>query len=151
VIAFALNSVSPIVPAAGGLPKSATTLDRSREERGHFFPYFLPDGRHFLYLAVSGKRENIGIYVGSLDSKDTKRLLDVQAEVRYAPPGYLLFVRGKTLIAQGFDATRLELSGDAIPIAEQVGSNSIFGDAMFSVSENGVLAYRGGAIMTGME
>jgi hypothetical protein len=71
--------------------------------------------------------------------------------VRYAPPGYLLFVRGKTLIAQGFDATRLELSGDAIPIAEQVGSNSIFGDAMFSVSENGVLAYRGGAIMTGME
>ena len=86
VIAFAPNSLSPIetVSSMGGRPKPATVLDRSREERGHFFPYFLPDGRHFLYLAVSGKRENIGIYVGSLDSKDTKRLLDVQTEVRYA-------------------------------------------------------------------
>ena len=148
MIAVARSSASPIetVPAAGGTPKPITTLDRSRQERGHFLPYFLPDGRHFLYLAVSGRRENTGIYVGSLDSKDRKRLLDVQSEVRYASPGYLLFVRDRTLMAQRFDASRLELSGDPFPVAEQVASNSIFGDAMFSVSGNGVLAYRGGAV-----
>ena len=148
VIAFAPNSLSPIetVSSMGGRPKPTTVLDRSRQERGHLFPHFLPDGRHFLYLAVSGRRENIGVYAGSLDSKDTKRLLDVQSEARYAAPGYLLFVRDGTLLAQSFDASRLELSGDPFPIAEQVVADAVFGDAMFSVSENGVLAYRGGAV-----
>ena len=148
VIAVARGSAQPIetVPASGGTPKPATTLDGSRQERGHFFPYFLPDGRHFLYVAVSGMRENTGVYVGSLDSKDRKRLLDVQSEVRYASPGFLLFVRDRTLMAERFDASRLELSGEPFPVAEQVASNPIFGDAMFSVSGNGILAYRVGAV-----
>jgi eukaryotic-like serine/threonine-protein kinase len=141
------NSLSPIeaVSAAGGQPKPVTVLDRSRQQRGHSFPHFLPDGRHFLYLAASAKRENTGVYIGSLDSKDTKRLLSVEAEVRYAPPGYLLFVRDGSLMAQAFDASRAELSGDPFPIAEQVVSDPIFGNGMFSVSGNGVLVYRAGA------
>jgi eukaryotic-like serine/threonine-protein kinase len=75
------NSIFPIevVSAAGGQPKPATVLDRSRQQRGHSFPQFLPDGRHFLYLALSAKRENTGVYIGSLDSKDTKRLLSVES------------------------------------------------------------------------
>jgi dipeptidyl aminopeptidase/acylaminoacyl peptidase len=82
--------------------------------------------------------------VGSLDSKEMKRLSSVQSEVRYATPGYLLFVRDRSLMAQRFDAARLELSGDPFPIAEHVASDPIFGGGMFSVADNGVLAYRGG-------
>jgi Tol biopolymer transport system component len=146
VIAFGGN-LTPIeaVPAAGGQPKPATAIDRSRLERSHIFPDFLPDGHHFLYLALSAKPENTGIYVGSLDSRESKRLLGVQSEVKYAPPGYLLFVRNGTLVAQPFDASRLELSGEPLPIAEHVVYDPIFGDTMVSVSGNGVLAYRGGA------
>lgn len=78
---------------AGGRLKPATVIDRSRQERFHMFPHFLPDGRHFLFLADSAKRENVGIYVGSLDTTETKRLLNVRAEGRYSYTGYLLFVR----------------------------------------------------------
>lgn len=95
VILFAPNSLSPLqsVSTAGGQAKPATVIDRSRQERFHMFPHFLPDGRHFLFLADSAKRENVGIYVGSLDTTETKRLLNVRAEGRYSYTGYLLFVR----------------------------------------------------------
>ena len=69
-------------------------------------------------------------------------MVNIQSEVRYAPPGYLLFVREGTLMAQSFDASRLELSGEPLPVAEQVVSDPVFGDGMFSASVNGVLAYR---------
>ena len=61
------------VSAAGGVPTPVTTLDPSRQETAHSFPQFLPDGRHFLFLASSGRPENSAIYVGSLDSKDRTR------------------------------------------------------------------------------
>jgi dipeptidyl aminopeptidase/acylaminoacyl peptidase len=65
----------------------------------------------------------------------------------YASPGYLLFVRESTLMAQGFDADTLQLKGDAFPVAEHTVRNSISGRAMFSVSENGVLVFRAGGGM----
>jgi eukaryotic-like serine/threonine-protein kinase len=139
------NRAIETLSSAGGQPKPVLALDSARQERGQMFPHFLPDGRHFLYLSLSARQENTGVYIGSLDSKDTNRLLSVHTEVRYASPGYLLFVRDGTLMAQPFDATRLELSGDPFPIAEQVLFDPFFGDVMASVSENGVLAYRSGS------
>jgi hypothetical protein len=107
------------VPAAGGTPVQLTNVDASRNEIEHIWPYFLPDGRHFIYLVRNAQPENSSIYVGSLDSKDTKSLLQVHSSTVYAPPGYLLFVRENTLMAQAFDADTLELKGDAFPVAEQ--------------------------------
>jgi tricorn protease-like protein len=101
----------------------------------------LPDGKHFLYLARDPSPEKSAIYVGSLDSKDSKLLLNIHSLALYSPPGYLLFVRAGTLLAQPFDADRLEFKGDAIPIAEGV-QFSLNGRAAVAVSENGVLAYR---------
>ncbi len=148
MIAFAPSSTAPvaIVSAAGGQPKPVTAIDRARQERGHSFPHFLPDGRHFVYLAVSAIRDNTGVYVGSIDSTDTKRLMNAQTEVKYAPPGYLLVVNNGSLVAQPFDTKRLELSGEPLSIAEQVVADPTFGDGMFSASENGTLAYRGGGV-----
>ncbi len=134
------------VPAAGGTPIQLTYVDASRNEIEHLWPYFLPDGRHFIYLVRNVQPENSSIYVGSLDSKETKSLLQVHSSTVYAPPGYLLFVRDTTLMAQPFDADTVELKGDAFPVAEQTSRNPIIGRAMFSVSENGVLVMRSGGI-----
>jgi Tol biopolymer transport system component len=134
------------VPASGGAPVQLTTVDPSNNEIEHIWPYFLPDGRHFVFLVRNAQPENSAIYVGTLDSKNTTRLLQVHSSMAYAPPGYLLFVRENTLMAQGFDADTLELKGDAFPVAEQTVRNPITGRAMFSVSETGVLLLRPGDI-----
>jgi hypothetical protein len=92
------------VSAAGGEPAPLTTLDQGRES-SHGWPQFLPDGCHFLYLS---RQEKSGNYVGSLDSKETKRILEMDFNALYAPPGYLVFARESALMAQPFDAGKLE-------------------------------------------
>jgi len=136
------------VPATGGEATAVTTLDASRQENMHAWPQFLPDGRHFIYLAQSNTRENTGIYAGSLDSAVRKHLANVSTNPRYAESpsgaGYLLFMQGATLMAQAFDPRKLELQGEGIPVAEQVLLPPAPGRgfAAFSASRNGVLAYR---------
>ena len=144
VILFGTGTAGPIlrVSSAGGSATPVTSLDPSRQQLGHEWPIFLPDGRHFLYVVDSANPEDIGIYVGSLDSKEAKLLLKATSMALYSPPGYLLFLRARTLLAQPFDADRLELKGDAIPIAEGVQFFPVNNRAVVAVSENGVLAYR---------
>ncbi|MGI9168312.1 MAG: protein kinase domain-containing protein [Pyrinomonadaceae bacterium] len=132
------------VSAAGGEPVPLTLLDQGRSGSSPRWPYFLPDGRHFLYFVPGGQAESGGIYVGSLDAKETKRLLPTTLSAAYAPPGFLLFFRDETLMAQRFDADKLELTGEQFPVAEDVASNPGLGRGDFSVSENGVLAFRSG-------
>jgi len=131
------------VSASGGSATPTTTLDPSRREQNHVWPQFLPDGRHFVYLATSSQGVSIGINVGSLDSKETKRILEADSNGVYAAPGYLLFVRGGLLLAQPFDAKRLEITGEPIPVLEPVHYKSGL-RLLLSVSENGVLAYESG-------
>jgi Tol biopolymer transport system component len=130
--------------AAGGPPTPATTLDAARGETAHAWPHFLPDNRHFLYVALSSQPEHDKtIYVGSLDSPtDRKPLLTADTHAVYSPPGYLLFVRGSSLFAQPFDADGLRLTGDPVPIAEGIDRGPGARGA-FSVSRDGKLAYRG--------
>ena len=130
------------IPATGGTPTPVTTLDKSRNENFHSCPYFLPDGRHFLYLARGSQREKNAIFVGSLDSRETKFLLNADSSMAYAPPGYLLFVREQTLVAQPFNVDKLQLTGEAVPIVERVGRVAVTARGLFSVSETGVLVYR---------
>ena len=145
VILFAAGAFGgPIlrVPSAGGSATPVTSLDASRYEFGHVWPTFLPDGRHFLYSARNPNVGKSALYVGSLDSKESKLLLNTNSMALFSPPGYLLFVRGGTFLAQPFDADRLEFKGEAIPIAEGVQFSPLNGRAAVAVSENGVLAYR---------
>jgi len=133
------------VSAAGGQPTAIITLGKTPGERGHMWPEFLPDGRAFLFLAIP---EN-AIYTGTIGSPDTLRLVASDSQARYAAPGHLLFVRESTLLAQPFDASRATLSGEAVPVAEDVvvpssGAVLSFGSAAFDVSDSGVLIYRAG-------
>jgi eukaryotic-like serine/threonine-protein kinase len=137
------------VSAAGGVATPLTTIDPSRKEVVHVLPSFLPDGQHFLYQRASSTPGNSGVYVGSLNTKpeeqDARRLLATTSGPVYVPSsdsdsGQVLFLRQGTLMAQPFDAHRLEPSGEAVPIAELVGSYIDYG--FFSASSNGVLVYR---------
>ena len=92
---------------------------------------------------VIGSDDAQTLMVGTLDSKDAKPLFKTTSRVLYADPGYLLYVREQTLVAQPFDARSLEVTGEPVPVGEGLGVDSV-GLASFSVSRNGVLAYRAG-------
>ncbi len=130
------------VSALGGQPEPATEL--AQNETTHDYPDFLPDGRHFLYMARHGSTsEDWDVFVGSLDSKDRRLLPGIHAGARYSRTGHVVFLRAGTLMAQPFDARRLELTGDAFRIAEHVEGGAT---ASFSISENGSLAYLNGTL-----
>jgi eukaryotic-like serine/threonine-protein kinase len=128
------------VPAAGGTPTVAVKADKNGQVG---WPEFLPDGRHFLFMAIAAKPEDSKYRVGSIDSTDSKPFAPAQTLVTYAPPGYLLFVRDRTLVAQRFDPKSIRTEGEPIPLAEHIGTDSV-GLATFSVSRDGTLAYRTG-------
>ena len=130
------------VPASGGEPVPVTELDPARQEVSHRHPQFLPDGVHFLFLAIAAKAEDSGIYVGSLDSTSRRRLLGASVKAMFASSGHLLFMRDNTLMAQRFDPARQELAGDPLHVADDVGQFASNGAAGFTVSGNGLLAYR---------
>ena len=134
----------------GGDLKPATQLDAARGETSHGGPQFLPDGKHFVFQAASRTSENAGLYVGSLDSRDKKRLLATNFNAALGPPGLLVFPRGDMLAAQRFDSQSGRLEGEAIPLASQVWNLNVTSSAAdvayacFSSSATGVLAYRTG-------
>ncbi|MGE5715689.1 MAG: hypothetical protein ACM369_03475, partial [Acidobacteriota bacterium] len=145
VILFDGRANDPIsrVSAAGGTPVVFVKPEASRKETAVGWPEFLPDGRHFLYMAAGQKPEDSAYRIGSLDSAESKLLAPAQTLVSYAPPGYLLFVRDKTLVAQPFDVKVQKTTGEPIPLAEHVGTDPV-GLARFSVSRDGTLVYRTG-------
>ena len=138
VIVFAPSPASALqkVSASGGVPSAATLLGDG--EIGHRRPSFLPDGRHFLYSVVEG-----AIYVASLDSTARTLLIKTPTtgNVQYAD-GHLLFVRGTTLMAQPFDLRQLTVTGEPVPVAEQVQVTRRYG--AYSASDAGVLVYQTG-------
>jgi serine/threonine protein kinase/Tol biopolymer transport system component len=154
VIVFAPTSTGVLhrVPASGGTSTPITKLDETAVETSHRWPFFLPDGDHFLYLGGGGLTigEGAVISVGSLRNNDRKMLMSADSNAAYAQ-GYLLFLRERTLMAQAFDAKRLETTDDAFPIAEQVQSGRVPGTGIFSVSDDGVLAYQSGPGQSGSQ
>jgi Tol biopolymer transport system component/predicted Ser/Thr protein kinase len=137
------------VPASGGIATPATQLDGSRRETSHRWPVFLPDGRHFLYLVLGtvgtqAQTEADALFLGALESNERTLLLRTRWSAAYAAPGYLVFLREGSLMAQPFDAKRLQLSGEAFPVAEQVQNYPLTASTTFSTSENGLLAYEAG-------
>jgi Tol biopolymer transport system component len=134
------------VSAGGGPATPVTVLDRASGEHGHTFPWFLPDGRHFLYTAEANDEDKATIYVGDLQSKERRtRVMFAKSNAVYVAPGYLLFLRESTLMARAFDAGKLAATGDPFPIAEQVDSLRAPSRGYFSASRNGVLAFTSGA------
>ena len=141
VILYSPSQGSPLlrVSSNGGTPVAATKLTISTRAGvagigGHFFPWFLPDGRRFLYVSAGSSGPAARIFIGSLDGGEPIEVVQTRAPfpVAYAPEGYLLFTP-EGLVAQAFDPGTGHLSGDVIRLSETPGG-------VFS-TPGGVLAY----------
>jgi len=144
IIVFASDQAGPLmrVDAAGGTPVEVTVTESGAGMALHRLPWFLPDGKHFLYFSTSVSGVDRGIYAGALGSKEQVLVLHNDSNAIYAPPGYLLLVRDGALMAQRFNTSKLAVEGDAVPVAGHVGIGR------FSVSGSGVLLFQEGGIAT---
>jgi len=156
VILFAPSTRDSIyrVSAAGGESSPVTKLDVKAAEFSQRWPVFLPDGRRFLFLSQNrmgptGNERN-SICAASLDGGERKVLFNGNTNVVYAPPGHLLFYRERILLARPFDPKKLRFTEEAFPVAEDVLFYANIATAVFSASDNGLLAYQtgsGGGVM----
>ena len=153
VIIFTPNTQSGIYQIAdtGGTPSAVTTVD-SAIHTTHRWPKFLPDGRHFIYLAANHFRDGShdGVYLSAIDGKENKLIVLTHADATLAS-GYLFFLHKDVLMAQSFDARRGELQGDPRPTVEKVLYDPSIWKAVFDVSETGVMAYQLGSRVSGTQ
>jgi serine/threonine protein kinase len=144
VILFTPFIYEPIyrVPASGGKPIAVTTVDRPQHTT-HRWPHFLPDGKHFLYLAanhLADAGENAAIYAGSIDGENAKLVVHTNGSAFYSS-GNLLWFRNGSLMVQEFDSKRLELRGDPRAIGQVLREGGNWG-VIASASDNGVLLFQ---------
>jgi Tol biopolymer transport system component len=148
VILFSPSPSAPLmrVSASGGTPAAITTVDPALHT-SHRWPFFLPDGKHFLYIALHhdpSKTANNTLYYASLDGRENRPLLRSQSNAVYAS-GFLLFGRGDQLIAQPFDPAKGTLSGEPQNVAKGVMNDSSTWHMDASASNDGLLVFGSGA------
>jgi serine/threonine protein kinase len=135
------------VSAGGGKPTPLTTLDTSRQENSHRWPFFLPDGRRFLYFIRASDADAGGVYLGSLDDPVEKiRILNAPSNAVFSPPGeqrpgYVAWVRDGNLMAQPFDLGTRRVAGEPVALAPGVRFNPAGRNGEISVSSDGTLVY----------
>ncbi len=129
------------VSSWGGTPVPVTQLDTSRFESSHRWPMFLPDGRHFLYLAANftGRSAYNAIFVGSLDSSERRLVVGSSANASYVEPGYLVYLKEKTLVAQPFDWKRSVLGGQPHNLSDEILYFPQVDRAVYGVSNGDIL------------
>jgi hypothetical protein len=122
-------------------PMVRSDLDTSLNETYHRAPWFLPDGQHFLFQVWSSSPGNRAVYIGAVNSPGRKRLMTSESKAIYVQPGFLLFLQGPILMAQPFDADRLEITGEPVAIANDVAFEE-GGPSGFYASGAGTLIYQ---------
>ncbi len=142
-ILFGMSAIGPLwkIGEDGGDAQEVTVLDSTRAESTHRYPCYLPDGKHFLYLARAsgaGAGRSPTVFVGEIGSSERTPVLEVACNVAYAS-GYLFYIREGVLVAQKFNAKTFKVSGASVPIVEDPRWDERFSRAVYSVSDNGVL------------
>ncbi|MDH3215268.1 MAG: serine/threonine-protein kinase, partial [Candidatus Krumholzibacteria bacterium] len=148
-IVFSPDFRTPLqrVPASGGTPTDVTKIDTDKHTT-HRWPYFMPDGKHFVYIAANhdiSLSENNAIYFATLGNDDAKLIQRSSTRAVYAS-GYLLFLRDATLMAAPFAPGTGELGADPVPLPDKVAFDPTTWIAAISASDNGTLAYHAGGI-----
>ena len=129
------------IESKSGSPQAVTTVKEFGW--GHRWPVFLPDGRHFLFFVYSVDPNRKGVYAGSLDSSEFEKVVNCDSMAAYDPKGYLLYIGDTTLLAQPFDAGKMELSGEPFSLIRNIQAYTDTGPSgysPFAISANGVLA-----------
>jgi Tol biopolymer transport system component len=132
------------VDASGGVATGVLPQTEDAGRTNQSWPHFLPDGEHFLYLSTGSTGQGGTVRLAKLGSTKTSEVARVTTRVEYAPPGYIVYQRDRSLVAQPFDAAKGRTTGEPFPIVDEVSGNAI-GNVDFSVSQTGVLTYRGEA------
>ena len=140
-IVFSTRYTLDQVPASGGDTRTVATLNSDFQENSLRYPRFLPDGRHFLYVARSGRALKSGAYIGSIDGGKPVRLFATTSHVEYAPPGYLVSVKDGELVARTFDASTLTAGAETFSIVSHIEASAGSMNGQFALSDNGVLTY----------
>ncbi len=141
------------VSARGGRIEPLTKVDAGKGERTHRWPDILPGGERVLFTIGSDKSP--GNYddakIALLDRKTgrIRILLSGGSMARYCPPGYLLYVRSRSLLAVPFDAKRGEIVGEPFPVPEKIAGDPSSGIGYFAVGGDGSLAYVPGSASSG--
>jgi len=137
------------VPANGGKPQPLFKLNAGQYEHAHLWPQFLPDGKHFVFFVLSDSPAATGVYTGSLDSAAYTMLFQSGTNAVYSDVaggsgnhGYLLYIRERSLMGVGFHAGRLQLVGEPIRLAEDVGAIQSLSLAPISISANDILVFQ---------
>ena len=143
VIVYAPEGGGPLyrISANGGDPQQVSTLDSTQHETAHRFPWFLPDGKHFLYVSLPARDGKHDVWVGALDSPKRVRVLGAEQAPVYVEPGYLIYPRGRGMVAQRFDAGALAVRGDPVTLPDQAGVGQATGYRAVTAAQNGTLAY----------
>jgi Tol biopolymer transport system component/predicted Ser/Thr protein kinase len=128
------------VPATGGEPKALFGPDVPAPKMAQLWPRALPDGKHILFLAL-GQQDKEGIYAADLESGRSHMVMPVRSLFEYSPDGYILYGRQQAIMAQRFDARKLAIQGDPMPVVERAGAFSAVWGPVASASGNGTLAY----------
>lgn len=134
------------VSAQGGSATPATVLDKTKHSTQRW-PWFLPDGKHFIFLATShtgGDPKQNGIYFGSVDSTENRLVVATESAAQYAS-GYLLYQVSTALVAQPFDPQNGTLSGSPIPLLNNLRNDVGVWRSIFAVSQNGLMVYQAGS------
>ena len=145
IILFANSSSADIsrVGVAGGTPAPATKLDVTRGDVIHRWPEFLPDGRRFIVFVRTGNLATTGIYLGTLGSTELKFWQQSREGAQFVPPDRLLYARGDSLVLQHVDLARDRLVGEPEILLRLVDEGQVAAfRRLFSVSEDGILAFR---------
>lgn len=135
------------VSASGGTVTPIGKLDTNRKELSHRWPTFLPDGKHYLYMAANfaGQKGVDAIFVGSLESNEQHFVTKADANAAYAAPGYLLFYRDRVLLAQRFDLKSFDVTGETKVLLTDVQYQPQVKRAIFGVSDDGLLLAQTGS------
>jgi serine/threonine protein kinase/Tol biopolymer transport system component len=130
------------VSSSGGTPVAVTKPDVSQFQVSHRWPVFLPDGRHFLYLACnfSGRLDKNTIFVGALNSDEKRSIVTASTNAFYADPGYLVYWRDNALVAQRFDLHSYSLTGEPRIVSDAVQYFPQTNLAVFSVAGKTLVA-----------
>ena len=146
VIVFCPAGEGPLyqVSANGGDPQPVTTLDSTRHETAHRFPWFLPDGRHFMFSALPGRQGKNDLEVAVLDSPQRVHLLSTTGGAVYSPPGYLVYWRNQNIAAQRFDPAGLRVIGEPLTLSDVPAASNYSGARIVTASGTGALAYVSG-------
>jgi Tol biopolymer transport system component len=138
---FYYGGIERVAASGAGAPRAVSTVNRAAGERSHRWPHGLPGGKAILYsIGYGGTWDDAKVVAQRLDTGERKVVINGGCDARYVPTGHLVYVRGNSLYAVGFDAEKLEAHGQPVEVATGIANHSA-GGGEFAFSRNGLLVY----------